>query len=149
MTNREDARSGWLPRVGPDVNMGQIITWVIIVIATSTIYMGKVDTAQSDTKTLKTDLAALEIKLTANIAATKIELVQQVTQLQLNNDKQFTLTRASIDNIPSMNERVSQLDKRADKMERVLEETRASGIETTANMNNLLRQMGAAQRIPR
>lgn len=131
------------------ITTGQLLIGAIILVSTATIYMGRVDTNQSDTKTIKTDMASLKVELTAQSAALKVELMQQMTQMQINNDKQFAMTRASIDNIPSMNERVTQLERWRDKTDRVVEETRKEGIETTTNMNNLLRQLGAAQRVPR
>lgn len=125
---REDARSTRLPfGIENNLTTGQILIAAVVIISTATLYMGRVDTNQSDTKTLKNDMAAM-----------KGELVQRMDQI-----------RSDISNIPSMTERVSQLEKRVDRGERVLEVVQQSGIETATTLKNLLQQNAAAQRIQR
>lgn len=143
-------------RIDPGVSIGHLITALPSLALVIWFLSGKVttfDNTQTEMKTFKAEItaqvSALKIDMTAQNVALRADMIAQTTQLQVNTDKQFNMTRASIDNLPSMTERVGQLEKRVDKAERQLETVQSSGIETTANMNNLLRQLGAAQKIPR
>jgi len=104
----------------------------------------KIDTIKSE---MTSQIVALETGMTKQVVALRSDNATQMAQFQVNTEKQFTLTRNSIDNIPSMAERVSQLEKRAERVERLQDQDHAASIENTTNMNNLLRQLGAAQRI--
>lgn len=108
-----------------------------------------VDNLGSDTRTLKADVAALEVKMTAQSVATKVEVVQRMDQMQLSNEKQFSMIRSDTGGIPSAIERVNQLERRVDRDERTLEAVQAMTIETAATLKSALQKSAGEQRISR
>lgn len=162
MSNENPTMSAARAPLGVEMkmNLGQIIVTAVVIISASTIYMGKVDTNQSATQAAQTDIKQLRVDVTAQLSANrtdataqytafKAEMIAQMTQQQVNIDRQFRETRDTINNIPSVTERVSQLERTAERLQKQQDQDHSASIENTTNMNNLLRQLGAAQKVTR
>ncbi len=92
-------------------------------------------------------LTGLKSEMTAQVVGLRADVSAQVAQLQITNDKQFSMVRNDIANIPGMKERVDQLDKRMDQADsrfdaqsRRLESIQQQNIQNGADIANILRR---------
>lgn len=85
--------------------------------------------------------------LLLKIADMRTEQANQIAQIQLNTNKQFDNLALIIANLPGMNVRVDQLEKRVDNVQRQQEQDHSAVIENTANINNIGRQVNILQKI--
>jgi hypothetical protein len=150
-------------RIDPGISLGHVVTMLpslFLVIWFLSGKMSSVDSTQNDMKAAQTDIKQLRVDVTAQLAAAstaataqytafKTEMVAQMTQQQVNIDRQFSATRDTINNIPSMAERVSQLEKTLDWRGKQQDQDHSATVENTTNINNYLRDRAGSQKIQR
>jgi hypothetical protein len=144
-------------RFDPGFSVGHLLTALPTMVALVWLaagYAGKTDQNQKQMDQIRVDMVALMTALksdmTAQVVGLRSDVAAQMAQLQVNNDKQFTIVRSDIANIPGMKERVDQLDKRVDQLDsrldaqsRRLEGIQTMGVQNSADIANFLRMLAA------
>lgn len=131
-------------RFDPGFSFGHLIAAVpsiILAVWFVSGYAHQSDTNQKQLDEMRVNMTAqittLKSDMTKEVTALRVDMVAQVAQLQLNSDRQFSMVRSDIANIPGMKERVDQLDKRVDQLERRMEPIQQTGIQNAADIANM------------